>query len=108
MGVRGGVRVVRRSDNPIARSCFLIGLQLGYPIEKLNCGFRASLHSRSSSLTANAASGKLRAGRYLLHDRDAKSGWNSARRWRPEGEVSATSSAQPQLERFCGALGAIG
>jgi hypothetical protein len=42
--------------------------------------------------------GHLNGCRYVLHDRDAKFWLHSAGPWRRE--VSATSSAQPQLEPF--------
>ena len=53
--------------------------------------------------------GHLNGCRYLLHDRDAK----FCAEFRETlavagGEGSATSCTQPQFERFCGALGAIG
>jgi hypothetical protein len=49
--------------------------------------------------------GDLNGCRYLLYDRDAKF-CAEFRETLAAGDVSATSSTQPQLERFCGALGA--
>ena len=52
--------------------------------------------------------GYLNNCRYVLHDRDTK----FCAEFRETGsggcEVPATSSAQPELERFCRTLGAIG
>ena len=53
--------------------------------------------------------GHLNGRRYWLHDRDAKFCAEFRETLAAGGvKVSATSSTQPQLERFCGALGAIG
>jgi hypothetical protein len=52
--------------------------------------------------------GHLNGCRYVLHDPDAKFCAEFRETLGAGGsEVSATSSAQPQFERFCGALGAI-
>ena len=53
--------------------------------------------------------GQLNGCRYVLHDRDAKFCPEFRETLAAAGrEVSAPSSAQPEFERFCGALGAIG
>src|SRR5215831_8915604 len=53
--------------------------------------------------------GHLNGCRYVLHDRDAKFCAEFRESLAAGGcEVSATSSTQSELERFCGTLGAIG
>ena len=52
--------------------------------------------------------GQLNGCRYVLHDRDAKFCAEFRETLAAGGEGSATSPAQPELERFCGTLGAIG
>ena len=52
--------------------------------------------------------GHLNGCRYVLHDRDAKFCAEFRETLAAGREVCATASPQPELERFCRALGAIG